>query len=46
MGRTGMPDEGDPFQQCTAEACRQAFVAAPEKYLVEQIAQSKGWWGR
>ncbi|MCG6911675.1 MAG: YHS domain-containing protein [Deltaproteobacteria bacterium] len=37
--------EGDTYYFC-AEGCRQAFMAAPGKYLGVKPAKKKGVWGR
>lgn len=29
-----------------AEACRNAFISDPSKYLEAKTAKPKGWWGR
>ena len=35
----------DTYYFCT-EACRDAFISDPGKYLKAKLAKRKGWWGR
>jgi YHS domain-containing protein len=37
--------DGDTYYFC-AEGCRQAFMAAPDKYLTTKPTKKKGVWGR
>lgn len=37
--------EGNTYYFC-AEACRNAFVDGPEKYLTPKPAKKKSWWCR
>ncbi len=35
----------DTFYFC-ADACRNAFISNPDKFLEVKPAKRKGWWGR
>jgi len=37
--------ESHTYHFC-ADACRKAFMAAPEKYLQPKSSKPKGFWGR